>query len=91
MQKNLGGYYASFDSTFAEFSCMRAVSLATSVRSLAATRPAFMFCEREDSRSHFSKCLNKMHHLIYNVEPIVLLPPEVVAEVDRHHESALPS
>ena len=32
-----------------------------------------------------------MHHLIYNVEPIVLLPPEVVAEVDRHHESALPS
>ena len=43
--------------TFAEFSCMRAVSRATSVNSLAATRPDFMFCETELSSIAFVRDL----------------------------------
>ena len=30
-----------------------------------------------------------LSHLIDNIEPVVLFPPEVVAEVDRHHEVVL--
>ena len=43
--------------TLAEFSCMRAVSRATSVNSLAATRPDFMFCETELSSIAFVRQL----------------------------------
>ena len=43
--------------TLAEFSCMRAVSLATSVNSFAATRPDFMFCETELSSIAFVRQL----------------------------------